>query len=71
MPLLSDLAGGPDSASYSNEGDVREPDFQTTFFGSSYSRLRLVKQRYDPDGLFIVGAGVGSEEWDVDGFCRI
>ena len=33
-------------------------------------RLRAVKQRYDPDGLFFVHHGVGSEDWSADGFTR-
>jgi hypothetical protein len=30
-----------------------------------------VKRRYDPDGLFFVHHGVGSEDWSPDGFTRI
>lgn len=71
VPLVSSLAGGPDSAAYSNEGDVREPNFQTTFFGSNYAKLRAIKQIYDPEGLFIVGAGVASDEWDMGGMCKL
>lgn len=70
MPKLAALTGEPDSGAYSNEADVREPNFQTTFFGRNYRELRRVKQRYDPGGLFIVGAGVGSEDWDEYGICR-
>ena len=69
VPVLAALAG-PGSGSYSNEADVREPDFQTTFFGPNYARLSDIKNRYDPHALFIVGAGVGSEHWDTDGLCR-
>jgi len=29
-----------------------------------------VKRKYDPDGLFFVHHGVGSEEWSADGFTR-
>jgi Berberine and berberine like len=70
VPLLEGLAG-PGSGSYSNEGDVREPDFHTTFFGPNYARLRAIKAHYDPQELFIVGAGVGSDNWDADGLCRV
>lgn len=59
-----------DSASYSNEADVREPNFQVTFFGVNYARLKQIKSVYDPQSLFIVPAGVGSEDWDVFGTCR-
>lgn len=71
VPLVSSLAGGRDSASYCNEGDVREPDFQTTFFGSNYDKLSAIKEQYDSEGLFIVGAGVGSENWDIGGMCKL
>lgn len=71
MPKLDVLAGGPGSGSYSNEADVREPHFQTTFFGPNYPRLSAIKTRYDPHDLFIVGAGVGSERWDAEGMCRV
>jgi hypothetical protein len=35
-----------------------------TFFGSHYSDLRAIKAQYDPQGLFVVASGVGSEDWD-------
>jgi len=70
VPILAALAG-PGGGSYSNEADVREPDFQTTFFGNNYPRLSEIKEQYDPEDLFIVGAGVGSERWDPAGICRV
>ncbi|KAF8527010.1 FAD-binding domain-containing protein [Hysterangium stoloniferum] len=70
IPLLAALAG-PDSGAYSNEADVREPNFQTTFFGPNYGRLSHIKKAYDPDAMFIVPAGVGSENFDVDTLCRV
>jgi hypothetical protein len=30
-----------------------------------------VKGKYDPDGLFFVHHGVGSEDWSADGFTRV
>jgi hypothetical protein len=41
----------------------------TAFWG--YPQLAAVKKKYDPDGLFIVHHGVGSEEWSEDGFTRL
>ncbi|WP_158938671.1 BBE domain-containing protein [Burkholderia sp. S171] len=32
------------------------------------SRLPAVKDQYDPDGLFFVHHGVGSERWSADGY---
>jgi hypothetical protein len=33
--------------------------------------LAAVKKKYDPDGLFTVHHGVGSEEWSAYGFTRL
>ena len=71
QPVLSDLAGGEYSGSYSNEGDVFEPNFQVTFYGPNYSRLESIKSAYDPNDLFIVPTGVRSEHWDADGICQV
>jgi hypothetical protein len=72
LPILAQIAGsGSDVAAYSNEADVLEADFQTTFFGPNYAKLSAIKRRYDPKDLFIVGAGVGSERWDQWGICRL
>jgi FAD/FMN-containing dehydrogenase len=47
-------------ASYFNETDYFEADWQTAFWGDNYARLLQVKERYDPDGLFFVHHGVGT-----------
>jgi hypothetical protein len=70
-PVLSELAGGPSSGSYSNEGDVLEPDFRVTFYGRNYQRLESIKATYDPNDLFIVPTGVRSEFWDAEGMCKL
>ena len=57
--------------SYVAESDYFEPDWQRSFWGANYTRLRAAKQRFDPDGLFFVHHGVGSEAWSADGFTRI
>jgi hypothetical protein len=31
----------------------------------------VVKDRVDPDGLFFLHHGVGSERWSDDGFTRV
>jgi Berberine and berberine like len=70
-PVLVGLAGGESSGSYSNEGDVLEPNFRVTFFGAKYPRLEKIKAAYDPNDLFIVPVGVRSEFWDSEGMCTI
>ncbi|KAF7349206.1 hypothetical protein MSAN_01710000 [Mycena sanguinolenta] len=70
LPLLEKLSG-PNAGAYSNEADVNEPQFQTTFFGPNYAKLSAIKAKYDPNDLFVVGAGVGSERWDEWGLCQI
>ena len=61
----------PHSGSYANEGNFFNPSWQEEFWGKNYSKLRAIKTKYDPDGLFFVHHGVGSEEWSADGFTRL
>ena len=60
----------PQAGAYVNECDYFQKDWQKAFWGSNYPRLAHVKRRYDPDGLFTVHHGVGSEAWSPDGFTR-
>ena len=48
-------------ASYLNETDYFQADWQTAFWGDHYARLLQVKERYDPGGLFFVHHDVGTE----------
>jgi FAD/FMN-containing dehydrogenase len=66
MDDLLKLVGQP--ASYLAESDYFERNWQQSFWGSNYPRLAAVKKKYDPQGLFFVHHGVGSEEWSADGF---
>ena len=61
----------PDPGSYVSESNYFEADWQKAFWGPNYARLRQVKDKYDPDGLFFVHHGVGSEDFSPDGFTRL
>jgi len=61
----------PVPASYVAESSFFEADWQTSYWGPHYRRLRAIKDTYDPDGLFFVHHGVGSEAWSDDGFTRL
>ena len=60
----------PDAGSYVSESNYFQPDWQHSFWGAHYERLLAVKAKYDPDDLFFVHHGVGSEHWSPDGFQR-
>ncbi len=61
----------PNPGSYVSESDFFEKDWQHAFWGDNYPRLLAVKAKYDPNGLFFVHHGVGSEDWSADGFTRL
>jgi FAD/FMN-containing dehydrogenase len=61
-------AMAPDAGSYVSESDYFLRDWQHRFWGPNYPRLLRAKRRYDPEGLFFVHHGVGSEAWSEDGF---
>ena len=64
------LKVAPGAGSYVSESDYFQPDWQTAFWGTNYARLAAIKGKYDPEGLFFVHHGVGSEAWSADGFTR-
>ncbi len=68
MSRLRSLVASP--GAYVSESNYFESDFQHAYWGANYSRLAAVKKKYDPEGLFFVHNGVGSEEWSADGFTR-
>jgi FAD/FMN-containing dehydrogenase len=61
----------PRGGSYVWETDYAQPHWQEAFWGDNYTRLLAVKSKYDPDGLFFLHHGVGSEDWSADGFTRL
>ena len=60
----------PESAASVSESNSFEKDWQRSYWRKNYERLRAIKRQYDPDGLFYVHHGVGSEDWSNDGFVR-
>ena len=61
---------GPDGASYVNEGDLYEPDWQEAYWGSNYPRLLEVRQKWDPKGVFYTQTTPGTEKWSVIDYGR-
>ncbi|MBV9297748.1 MAG: FAD-binding oxidoreductase [Verrucomicrobia bacterium] len=60
----------PDGGSYVSESNYFESGWQQSYWGSNYPRLAEIKAKYDPEGLFFVQNGVGSEQWSADGFTK-
>jgi FAD/FMN-containing dehydrogenase len=61
----------PRAGSYVSESNYFNENWREAFWGPNYARLRAVKAKYDPEGLFFVHHGVGSEDWSADGFTRV
>jgi hypothetical protein len=64
-------AAAPNAGSYMSECDYFLDDWKRASWGWHWPRLEAVKRRYDPDGLFVVHHGVGSDRWSSDGFSRL
>jgi len=64
-------AVAPEPGAYVSESNYFEKGFQQAYWGSNYPRLAEIKKKYDPDGLFVVHNGVGSEQWSADGFAKL
>jgi hypothetical protein len=69
MTALRKVVSQP--GSYVSESNFFEDRWQQSFWGANYPRLLDAKKKYDPDGLFFVHHGVGSENWSADGFTRL
>jgi FAD/FMN-containing dehydrogenase len=61
----------PEGGAYVSESNFFENDFQHSYWGTNHPRLAAIKKKYDPEGLFFVHNGVGSEQWTADGFRRV
>src|SRR5690606_24908263 len=68
---MDDLRRAGAIGSYVAESDYFERDWQQAYWGAHYPRLAAVKEKYDPEELFVVHHGVGSERWSEDGFTPI
>jgi len=61
----------PNSCAYFNEASPYEFNWKKSLFGPHYDKLKAIKYKYDPEGLFIVLEGVGSDDWDPSLNCRV
>lgn len=61
----------PNAGSYVSESNYFNASWQRAYWGTNYPKLRAIKKKYDPENLFFVHHGVGSEEWSADGFTRL
>ncbi|EUC47542.1 hypothetical protein COCMIDRAFT_3492 [Bipolaris oryzae ATCC 44560] len=55
----------PNGASYVNEGDLNEPNWQEAYWGTNYPRLLKIRQKWDPEGVFFTETTPGTEKWSV------
>jgi hypothetical protein len=61
----------PEDGAYVSESNYFQKNWQQSYWGNNYARLAEIKKKYDPEGLFIVHNGVGSEGWSADGFTKL
>ena len=64
-------AAAPNAGSYMSECDYFLRDWKRACWGAHWRRLETIKRHYDPEGLFIVHHGVGSDRWRNNGFTRL
>jgi FAD/FMN-containing dehydrogenase len=58
----------PAAGAYVSESSYFTRNWQTEYWGAHHVRLRAIKDKYDPAGLFYVHHGVGSDRWREGGF---
>ncbi|GAP86889.2 putative FAD linked N-terminal [Rosellinia necatrix] len=61
MPQIE--AATPGGGAYLNEANFQQANWQSNFYGSSYTRLKQIKDQVDQGGVFYAQTAVGSEEW--------
>jgi hypothetical protein len=61
--VRSDLEAllGANAGSYANEGSYMELNWPERYWGSNYQELLVLKEKYDPDGLFTCYQCVGND----------
>jgi FAD/FMN-containing dehydrogenase len=72
MPKIEAVT--PGSGSYMNEADFQQEKWQDVFFGANFKKLEDVKKKYDPENVFYILKGVGSDKWNVEAdgrMCRV
>ncbi|KAG0642481.1 hypothetical protein HOY80DRAFT_1014480 [Tuber brumale] len=69
LEKLALAAGGDDGiGAYVNEADAytKKEDVGRVFWGTKYAELKMLKERWDPEGVFWCRLCVGNEEWVVE-----
>ncbi|KAI5864079.1 FAD-binding domain-containing protein [Durotheca rogersii] len=69
MPQIE--AATPGGGAYINEANFQQAGWQEAFYGANYPRLKNIKSRVDPQGVFYAQTAVGSDEWAEDGDGRL
>lgn len=65
VPALVGVA--PNTGAYVNEADPTTPgNWQATFWGANYARLKSLKAKWDPKGVFFCRLCVGFEDWVIN-----
>jgi hypothetical protein len=60
------MDASPNGCAYVNEADPFQENWQDHFWGPTvYPKLKTLKSKWDPSGLFYAIALPGTEEWDV------
>ncbi|KAK4167477.1 6-hydroxy-D-nicotine oxidase [Cladorrhinum sp. PSN259] len=52
-------------ATYANEADPYQPNWQSHFWGANYPTLKNTRAKWDPKGIFYAIATPGTEDWEV------
>jgi hypothetical protein len=69
MPVLEKVT--PGAGAYKNEASWAQKNFQEAFYAGTYPRLKEIKSKYDPEGMFYGLTAVGSERWVSDSQGRL